>query len=307
MISCYQNDPFLQEEQVCEDVTNACNDQSIRIDTLKSHRKVLIIGIDGLRSDGLNAENTPYIHTLTKKENVYINRSHTTERITISGPNWASILSGTHTCKHRVINNSFKSNKLIEFPIFFKYVKSAYSSITTSSIVHWTPLNQHLLLDYSDHANAGGVADLEVFERARNMLLSDDPIAPDLLFLHFVDLDVSGHRHGYNSRIWGYANTLATLDNYVEGLVSIIESKRKEGEDWLVIVISDHGGDGKGHFDYSNPKIRNTIFLADHPDIQFNRNLTSTHVDVAPTIMDFIGITSEEFNCKTDGVSLISF
>ena len=47
----------------------------------------------------------------------------------------------------------------------------------------------------------------------------------------------------------------------VKSLFDIINNKRhQKQEDWLILVVSDHGGDGTSHYDSSNPDINQTIF-----------------------------------------------
>ena len=46
-------------------------------------------------------------------------------------------------------------------------------------------------------------------------------------------------------------------------LFNTINTKRLSGEDWLIMVVSDHGGDGTGHGD-AEPYINQTIFFAQH-------------------------------------------
>ena len=65
----------------------------------------LLIGIDGLRSDVLSKENSPFLYNLSISNFTYINYNHIVERPTISGSNWSSILTGTKVDKHNVFNN----------------------------------------------------------------------------------------------------------------------------------------------------------------------------------------------------------
>ena len=99
-------------------------------------------------------------------------------------------------------------------------------------------------------------------------------------------------------------NNLNKLDNYVENLFNTINTKRLAGEDWLIMVVSDHGGDETGHGDAQNPYINQTIFFAQHPSLVFKNQYTSSQADLAPTILDFLGISNPNFDCQTDGVSL---
>ena len=156
-----------------------------------------------------------------------------------------------------------------------------------------------------DYAPLEPLSDLDVFELTQDILLNNNPMSGDVIFLHFDELDGAGHGYGFSEDVYEYTSTLNVIDGYVESLFSIIDEKRSNGEDWMVCIVSDHGGDGTGHGDYSNPYINHTVFFAEHPDIQFLDNYISSMPDLAPTILDFLGIYSEKFNCKTDGVSLI--
>ncbi len=74
-----------------------------------------------------------------------------------------------------------------------------------------------------------------------------------------------------------------------------------------IAYVSDHGGDGTGLGDASNPHINKTVFYANHPNLNFIDYHISSMADLVPTIFSFLGIYSEQYQCKTDGVSLIEF
>ena len=127
----------------------------------------------------------------------------------------------------------------------------------------------------------------------------------DVVFLHFDELDGAGHGYGFSADVEEYRNTLTTIDGYIEDLFNIIESKRVNGEDWIIFIISDHGGAGTGHGDADNPHINQTVFYAQHPNINFTDYHTTSMADLAPTILDFLGVSSEKYQCIKDGVSII--
>ena len=66
-----------------------------------------------------------------------------------------------------------------------------------------------------------------------------------------------------------------------------------------------------------NPKINNeiifsllkrlseTIFIVEHPTQNFKLNHKSNMTDIAPTVLDFIGISSTKFDCEKDGQSIL--
>jgi predicted AlkP superfamily pyrophosphatase or phosphodiesterase len=122
-----------------------------------------------------------------------------------------------------------------------------------------------------------------------------------------LDLDVAGHKFGFHPDVPQYANSVTTTDKYVSDLFSIIQTKRLNGEDWMIFIVSDHGGEGTGHANgFDNENIKYTLFYANHPYVSFRHSYKSTAVDLAPTIFAFMGINSRAFDCKTDGVSLIN-
>ena len=86
----------------------------------------------------------------------------------------------------------------------------------------------------------------------------------------------------------------------------MIETKRGNGEDWLVCIISDHGGEGTSHGGFPDDEdVRHTIMFMNSPNEQFQHWHTSSQADLAPTVLDFLGIQSAEFDCYTDGVSIL--
>ena len=293
----------------CDKNTNSddCNliYSSLEIDSAKLIRKVLVIGLDGVRSDAMQQNSSPFLHSLSVTDDVYFTASHEVELITYSGPNWSSILTGVHYDKHQVDDNSFGNPNYSEYSTFFEYIEAVDTSINTASIVNWTPINTHILSNIIDFSPQVPISDLEVFEKAQNILLDADPLDADILFLHFDELDAAGHSYGFSIDVPEYVETLNTLDVYVENIFNIIEAKRLSGEDWLFLLVSDHGGDGTGHGDASNTFINKTVFFAQHPSIDFKHQHFSNQTDLAPTILDFLGISSPVFNCKTDGISIL--
>ena len=279
-------------------------DTSVEVDSLNINNKVLIIGIDGFRSDAMTQEITPSIYEFSQR-NAYKNLSHLTEKDTYSGPNWSSILTGVHYNKHNVIDNSFDGSLFHMFPTFLNYIENNASSINTSSIVNWLPINQKILSNDVDYYTESHISDSLVFIEALNLLLNNDPITPDILFLHFDELDAAGHNFGFSPNITEYVETLNNIDLYVDSLVSIIDNKRLFGENWMCILVSDHGGDGYSHGDYNNIKIRETVFIAEHPSQNFKLQHKSNMTDIAPTVLDFLGISSSKFDCSRDGHSVL--
>ena len=92
---------------------------NVKIDSLKINNKVMVVGIDGFRSDATYFKNPPFIYHFSQE--TYTKTSHLTEEDTYSGPNWSSILTGVHYNKHNVTDNSFDGSLLICFNIHKLY------------------------------------------------------------------------------------------------------------------------------------------------------------------------------------------
>ncbi|MAR39135.1 MAG: hypothetical protein CMD22_00345 [Flavobacteriales bacterium] len=283
-----------------------CVESVVSLDTTISNHNVLIVGIDGFRSDALTEDITPFMYNLSSRDDVYFTPFHNTEEDTYSGPNWSSLLTGVHYSKHNVVDNSFVGSRFSTYPPFQYYLELAYQQINTSSITNWNPINTYIHHQYLDYTSASTLNDSMVFQSSRDLLIEGYPIDPDVLFLQFDELDAAGHSFGFSPEVSEYVSTLSKIDVFVESLFNIIEEKRNNlGEDWLFFIVSDHGGDGTGHGDAENPHINQTIFFSQHPDLSFKPNYITNQTDLAPTILDYMGVDSEEIDCKMDGISII--
>ncbi len=292
-----KKDPFVNE---CIEFKNI-----ITSDPEKRSNKVLIVGIDGVRSDVISSENSPFLYSFLNSSNSYSNLNHKTEKDTYSGPNWTSILTGVHYEKHNVLDNSFENNQLELYPNFFNYLESSMENHESYSLTNWVPLNQNVLKNDVDYANMEYYSDSLVFEFSKDIISEINTEHPSSIFIQFDELDGAGHEFGFSKDSEEYTQTLKQIDLYINELYLLVEQRRNNGENWLVIFVSDHGGDGYSHADQNNPNINQTMLIIDHPYIYFNNEYLSKMPDIVPTIFNFMGITNSYFNCYSDGESII--
>ena len=292
-----KKDPFVNE---CIEFKNI-----ITSDPEKRSNKVLIVGIDGVRSDVISSENSPFLYSFLNSSNSYSNLNHKTEKDTYSGPNWTSILTGVHYEKHNVLDNSFENNQLELYPNFFNYLESSMENHESYSLTNWVPLNQNVLKNDVDYANMEYYSDSLVFEFSKDIISEINTEHPSSIFIQFDELDGAGHEFGFSKDSEEYTQTLKQIDLYINELYLLVEQRRNNGENWLVIFVSDHGGDGYSHADQNNPNINQTMLIIDHPYIYFNNEYLSKMPDIVPTIFNFMGITNSYFNCYKDGESII--
>jgi len=223
--------------------------------------RVLIIGIDGVRSDALTAANTPNLDALMSTS-VY-SPDALNDDITVSGPGWSNILCGVGSDKHHVVDNSFNGSNYVDYPSLFQRIENTYSSVNTVSICHWAPINDYIVgTDADVIVNVG--SDLEVRNVAVDQLDNYDHHA---MFIHFDDVDHAGHGYGFSPDMPQYITSIEVADTQVGGVLAALYSRKNYAqEDWLVIVTSDHGGVGYSHGGNSIEH-RNVSFIASGPTV----------------------------------------
>ncbi len=232
---------------------------------------VLAIGIDGLRTDALDAATTPHIDAL-KENGAFSNTckilgTRYQKNDTISGPGWTSYLTGVWADKHGVHDNEFGGQKIDRYPHFFNLLKQQFPDYLTASFVDWYPIDKYVLskadirVGFEAHGADGYTTfDQMVADRAVNVLAKRDVRAT---MVYFGATDENGHRHGFHPSVPQYRKSIETVDQHIGRLVAAIKSRPDyDQEDWLILISSDHGGEGKGHGSgHQVPDIHNIYFI----------------------------------------------
>ena len=248
-------------------------------------KKVMIIGVDGCRPDALMMAATPNIDALVQEGSSSM--SAMADFVTLSGTSWSSILTGVWRSKHGVNNNNFTGTNLASYPNLFARVKQSCPSTRVASIARWGNLNANL------NQNADIIrtesSDQRVLSETIELLRNDDP---DLFFLHMDNVDVAGHIFGFTPIHPIYLLAINILDGYVGQLRSAIENRPTyDQEDWLIVMITDHGGLLGTHGGMS-PDERTTFLIVsgDAADQGATISPSPGSVDLVPTVLDFLNI-----------------
>ena len=205
-------------------------------------KKVLIIGIDGCRADALELANTPVIDNLI--QNGIYSPDALNDDITVSGPGWSAILCGVWSDKHLSIDNSFNNTDYFNFPPIFKYAEDFDDNLNTVSICNWNPINDNIVQNYADF-KLNVSSDYDVSSEASTYITNNDP---DLIFLHFDDVDHAGHNYGFSPNITEYITSIEAVDDLLDPVMQAIYQRPNYlNEDWIILVTSDHGGVGTSH------------------------------------------------------------
>jgi len=205
---------------------------------------------------------------------------------TASLSSYNSILTGVWADKHGVTSHRRQRPNHDKYPCFFKRLKEHKAGAYCSSIVNWQPINDRMVPE-ADH-KAKGANDAEVVELAAKHLQEADP---DVLFIQLDEVDGAGHGNGYSADSPKYVEAIEKADKYVGDLVAAVKKRKNyANEDWLIIVLSDHGGKGTSHGGDS-PEER-TVFMIVSGEQAKKAEVSPGPgiVAVTPTALHYLGV-----------------
>ena len=307
------------------------SDDGVEVNTVP---KTLFVVVDGSPADVIERVSTPGIDAVAAKgsyQRAYVGGEigMPTESPTVSAVGYMSLLTGTWSNKHNVrANYGIEPN--YAFWDIFRVAKYQARAITTGLFSTWTD-NRTILMGDGLEA-AGGykfdfVADgyendpafapaLEDVERIQAVDLHVTTLAaktllesaPDLSWVYLQHTDDIGHRDG-DSPSMDFA--VRWVDARVSELWGAVQARSQQfvGEDWLVIVTTDHGrtsSNGKGHGGQSDRE--RTIWIASNsPRMVSPAERSAAIVDIYPTIVEHMRFDMpEEVASQLDGQSLLS-
>ena len=234
--------------------------------------KVLIIGLDGCRSDALLIAHTPNIDKLWM--NGAFSFYAKTDPITVSGPAWTTMLTGVFSNKHGILDNEYDAK--LKYPHFFNIAKDKYPHLKIASIPQWGPINNILKYDCNDFISSPESSE-EVIELVVKILQEKDP---DAVFVQFDDVDAVGHSDGYGPHIARYLKSIKRMDEFVGKIIFAVDNRRAvNDENWLIIVTSDHGGFAKRHGENSIQE--EMVFF-----ISYGKSVVRGDIEEQPSIAD---------------------
>ncbi|MDJ0461080.1 alkaline phosphatase family protein [Streptomyces sp. H27-C3] len=263
-----------------------------------SNDKVLVIGMDGLRHDRIDAASAPHLKSLMTNGTFGVSLLYALPMAaTSSGPGWSTISTGVWPDKHGVKDNSFAGKDYAKYPGFLARLAQVRPDLSTYAALDWKPLDTQgtvtpgadakLVLDgdadgYTGH-DATIATETEAILRHQN---------PDVVFAYFGNTDIVAHSSGTGQK---YLDAIAVQDGYVGRLQAAIKARPTySGERWTVIVTTDHGHVDAGGHGGSAIEERRTFVLAQGPGIAAGARPTDTRlVDVAATVFHQLGITPD--------------
>ncbi len=265
-------------------------------------RKVLLIGLDGVRYDTLQRAAAPSIRALAARG--FLSRTWLYVQPmapTMSGPGWSTIATGVWPDKHRVRGNDFAGHELARYPDFLTRIERIAPRLSTYSIADWPPINVStaagpvigsevdLRVNYNGDATAGGwvATDARITREAVDRLRTQDP---DVTFVYLGNPDVVAHNSGAGA---AYLSSIETSDAQVGELVAAVEARPTYAqEDWLIVVTTDHGHvDAGGHGGFTWQERQSFIVAAGGAIPRGPLPFQPRLVDIVPTVFAHLGLT----------------
>jgi hypothetical protein len=219
----------------------------------------LVIAIDGLRGDGIENSATPNIDQLIQGtwasgyQGAFAHYAQTMkDAAPNSGPNHVGIMTGVTASKSGVTGNSDVSKgNYSQYPHYQTLIERHNAALNTAFLVTWGTdmqiANQaDLRIDANDATNIQNAINIINGSYTSHQWIKGT--RPDSLFLFLDDVDHAGHNCCFAASDNDYINEIADVDNQIGQLLSAIKTRANfAGEDWQIVITSDHGGRGSSH------------------------------------------------------------
>lgn len=263
-------------------------------------RHVLVIGIDGLRGDALFCSGcvaTPAMSALAQSGAFHRNVLAGGPQATISGPGWATLFTGHWADQHGVTSND--TALAMRKPHVFDLIKQAYPTASVGVVGDWYNITHNLKPVGADFVVSNG---------SKNSQQATDTVkdwlswthAPTAIFYYLHNVDV--HAPSYDPLNAFYQGKIAAEDAQIQQVLNALVARPTFAqEEWLIAVVSDHGGLGSNHGGQSAAE-RNALLILSSNYGQPAKppycrgDLTGTampQIDaLTPHVLDFLGLAN---------------
>jgi hypothetical protein len=223
----------------------------------------LMVMVDGLRADAVQSGEMPNLEMLRAgrwqkgyKTAWSLMGQITPGSLPSSAPNHVSIATGYTPPTHGLKENSqLESGVFSVRPTWLKRVVDAKAGTKALFAYTWAPdanIAPSEGVVFLGGTDAGNSAAVSARLRAAD--------APDATMLFLDDVDHAGHAGNYYPYTTGYRAAVAAADANIGLCLDAIASRPTFAEeDWLVCVVSDHGGYGKYHGQIRNGSQADTV------------------------------------------------
>ncbi|ARS42200.1 hypothetical protein CA265_22090 [Sphingobacteriaceae bacterium GW460-11-11-14-LB5] len=234
IMSCKKAGTTIQEEKQISD------EQSLAKSALVvKPKKVLFIGIDGCVWKAITATNAPNLKTLMDQS--YTSTNALAQVPTWSSNGWSALFTGVGVAKHKASDNSFSGSDFVNYPSFFRQIKTSLPALRTASIVTWSSINSYIVATPDVTVKQNSANDNATETRIIQEITTSNT---DVAFCHFDNVDHAGHASNYRTTTQMYMDSVKAVDLRVGRILTALKARPTyNNEDWLIVVATDHGGD----------------------------------------------------------------
>ena len=300
---------------------------------LSAQKKAIFVIADGIPADVLEKINKPALDAIARtggytRAFVGGEKGNYTQTPTISAVGYNSILTGTWVNKHNVWDNDIVAPNYYYHNIF-RLLKAQDASKKIAIFSSWLDNRTKLVGEglpaagniHFDYHYDGLELDTISFphdKQGNYMHLIDEAVvnnaasciktnAPDLTWVYLEYTDDMGHGFGDSKQFY---NAIEMMDNQISRLWEAIQYRQKKfGEDWLLIVTTDHGRDaktGRNHGGQSDRERSGWIVTNAKKLNQHFKKESASIVDIMPTIASFLNISVPRDQwMEVDGIAFI--
>lgn len=245
--------------------------------------KVMLISIDGVRSDGLRRCGNPYVKELEQScTHTYRARAVFPS---LTFPCHYSMTRSVSPWRHRIFTNVYAPPKR---PVGGIFEKIQAAGGVCAMFYGWAPIRDIAAADavqYDTYIDAYSCAngDTALTDAAERCITENHP---DFVFLYMVEADEKGgHDNGWMSD--EYLRRISIAMDNVRRMIDLF------GDEYTIIVMSDHGGHARTH-GYPLPSDMIVPLFLHGPDFAPGAVLpTASLLDIAPTIAAVMGLSPE--------------
>ncbi len=255
-------------------------------------KKVILISIDGMRSDGLLTCGNPYVEELKKQCAHSFAASSMVPSVTF--PCHFSMTHSVTPQRHGILTNTYVPQVR---PVKGIFEKVAEAGGVSAMFYGWEPLRDIAspgTLKFATYINAytKESSDTVLTDKALELI---DEHKPDFVFLYMVETDEKGgHDNGWMSEEY-----LRRIRVAIDNVQRVVE---RFGDEYTVVVMADHGGHDRSHGSELPEDMTIPLFFRGE-DFTAGRVLEDISLlDIAPTIAAVMGINAD---ADWEGRSLI--
>ncbi|TXG91122.1 nucleotide pyrophosphatase [Rhodococcus rhodnii] len=255
--------------------------------------KTVVIGLDGTMLAEVRDAAAPNLHRLLA-EGASAEAS-IAGHPTISGPSWSTILTGVWHTEHGVVDNSYLGARFDRYPSVFTRIERERPELRTASIATWDGIARIATsgppaADVVVTTPGASILPTIDARTATSVVAEIETNGPDFLFTQLDHVDAVGHVGGTNSPL--YRTAIERVDVEVGRIVDAVDARRAAtGENWTVLVVSDHGHTPTGGHGGQSPHEASTFVIARGDGIEAGRvNAGFTLADVTPTVLANLGL-----------------